>query len=258
MKKTKKIVIVSCIIFLGVVFLNSQEKQIKSENPAGTTNTTTLETQKDKVSYIIGWDIGNNLKRQSIDVNFNALTKGLKNALSGTKPLLTENEMQEVMSNFQKEMQTKQTEMRKKIADKNKKEGEEFLAKNKTNKNVITLPSGLQYKVIKEGTGERPQITDTVTVHYRGTLIDGTEFDSSYKRGQPATFPVNGVIKGWTEALQLMKTGSRWELYIPSELAYGQQGAGQNIGPNCVLIFDVELLSIEKKDNQSKPDNLKK
>jgi len=131
------------------------------------------------------------------------------------------------------------------LADKNQKEGEVFLAENKKKKGVITLPSGLQYQVIKEGTGKIPKATDTVTTHYRGTLIDGTEFDSSYKRGEPASFPVNGVIKGWTEALQLMKVGSKWQLFIPSNLAYGPQGAGQAIGPNATLIFEIELLSIK-------------
>jgi FKBP-type peptidyl-prolyl cis-trans isomerase FklB len=135
--------------------------------------------------------------------------------------------------------------MAQQLADKNQKEGEVFLAENKKKKGVVTLPSGLQYHVITAGTGKIPKATDTVTTHYRGTLIDGTEFDSSYKRGEPASFPVNGVIKGWTEALQLMKVGSKWQLFIPSNLAYGPQGAGQVIGPSATLIFEIELLSIK-------------
>ncbi len=137
--------------------------------------------------------------------------------------------------------------LRKKIGEKNKKEGEDFLAENKKKEGVQTLPSGLQYKVIKAGTGKKPQLTDTVTTQYRGTLIDGTEFDSSYRRGKPATFPVNGVIRGWTEALQLMEEGAKWELFVPPDLAYGERGAGQQIGPNATLIFEIELISIQEK-----------
>jgi FKBP-type peptidyl-prolyl cis-trans isomerase FklB len=148
------------------------------------------------------------------------------------------------MMNFQKEMMAKQGERKKGQAEKNKKEGEEFLTLNKNKPDVITLPSGLQYKVVTKGSGEKPKLTDTVTTQYRGTLIDGTEFDSSYSRGEPATFQVNGVIKGWTEALQLMAVGSKWQLFIPSVLAYGEGGAGNDIGPNATLIFEIELISI--------------
>jgi len=203
-----------------------------------------LKTQKDKVSYSIGLDIGKNMNRQSLDIDPDILAKGIKDGFSGSSPLLTEAEVRETMMAFQKEMTAKQIERTKTISEKNKKEGEAFLAENKKKEGVITLPSGLQYKVIKKGTGKTPKATDTVTVNYRGTLIDGTEFDSSYKRGQPATFAVNGVIKGWTETLQLMKEGSKWQLFIPSNLAYGERGAGNAIGPNVVLIFEVELLSI--------------
>lgn len=206
-----------------------------------------LKDQKDKVSYSIGMNIGNNLKKQSIDVNPDVLAQGIKDALSGSKALMTEQEVNETIMAFQKEMSAKQIERLKELGEKNKKEGEAFLAENKKKEGIITLPSGLQYKVINEGTGETPGLTDTVTVNYRGTLIDGTEFDSSYRRGQPATFPVNAVIAGWTEALQLMKVGSKWQLFIPSDLAYGERGAGRDIGPNATLIFDVELLSIKKE-----------
>ncbi len=206
---------------------------------------TTLKTQKEKISYIIGTDIGKNLKKQSIDVNPELLFKGIKDALAGDKFLLTDQECQEVMGAFQQEMIAKQSEKMSAVAAVNKKEGEAFLDANKKKDSVITLPSGLQYKVVVEGTGKTPILTDTVTTHYRGTLIDGSEFDNSYKRGEPAIFPVNGVIAGWTEALQHMKAGSKWKLYIPSNLAYGDRGAGQLIGPNATLIFEVELISIK-------------
>jgi len=202
-----------------------------------------LKSQKDKMSYIIGMDIGTNLKKQSIDIEPGVLARGIKDALAGAKPLLTEQEVQETMAIFQKDMMAKQQDM----AIKNKKEGEAFLAENKKKEGVKTLPSGLQYKVIKEGTGKKPKLADTVTAQYRGTLIDGTEFDSSYKRGQPASFPVSGVIPGWTEALQLMGEGAKWQLFVPSNLAYGERGASAVIGPNATLIFEVELISVQEK-----------
>ena len=204
-----------------------------------------LKDQKDKVSYSIGTDIANNLKKQSIDIDPDLLAKGIKDVYSGSKPLLTEKEVHDTLTAFQKEMMAKMQEKQKKMGDKNKLDGEAFLAENKKKEGVKALPSGLQYKVITEGTGKSPKATDTVTVNYKGTLIDGTEFDSSYRRGQPVSFPVNGVIAGWTEALQLMKEGSKWQLFIPSNLAYGEKGAGNTIGPNAVLIFEVELISIK-------------
>ncbi len=205
---------------------------------------TSLKTKKDKVSYVIGVNVGKGMQQQSIDIDPDIFAKGLKDAMTGAKTAMTDEEMRQVLTAFQKEMAEKQAEKMKVVAEKNKKEGEAFLAANKKKKGVKTLPSGLQYKVIKEGTGEMPKLTDTVTTNYRGTLIDGTEFDSSYKRGQPAKFPVKGVIAGWTEALQLMKVGSTWQLFIPSSLAYGERGAGNIIGPNATLIFDIELISI--------------
>lgn len=236
-------------LFLAVVSLVVSISFLRAEN--GQKNEKekkqVLESQKDKISYSIGWDIGNSFKKQSLEINPDILFGGIKDALSGKNPQMDEKQMGETMMNFQKEMMAKRTEAQKNIGEKNKKEGEEFLAKNKNNKGVTSLPSGLQYRVIKEGTGKIPKLNDTVTVHYKGTLIDGTEFDSSYKRGEPAKFPVSGVIKGWTEALQLMKVGSKWELFIPSNLAYAERGAGNSIGPNAVLIFNVELLSIEGK-----------
>jgi FKBP-type peptidyl-prolyl cis-trans isomerase FklB len=222
------------IIVLGILFLVSQVNA--QENLV-------LKDQKEKVSYIIGMDIGMNMKKQSINIDSNILAKGVKDALSGAKPLLTEQEIQETMAAFQKEMMAKQAEG----AKKNKAEGEAFLAENKKKEGVKTLPSGVQYKVIKAGTGKKPKLNDTVTTHYRGTLIDGTEFDSSYKRGQPVSLPVSGVLPGWTEALQLMEVGAKWQLFIPSNLAYGEKGAGRDIGPNATLIFEVELVSIQEK-----------
>jgi FKBP-type peptidyl-prolyl cis-trans isomerase FklB len=222
------------VLALSVLFLVSQVNA--QENLV-------LKNQKEKTSYIIGMDIGNNLKKQSIDVDPNILAKGVKDALAGGKPLLTEQEIRETMTAFQKEMMAKQEV----VAKKNKEQGDAFLAENKKKEGVKTLPSGLQYKVIKAGTGKKPKLSETVIAHYRGTLIDGTEFDSSYKRGQPATFQVSGVIPGWTEALQLMEEGAKWQLFIPSNLAYGERGAGGVIGPNATLVFEIELISIQEK-----------
>ncbi|MCK9418717.1 MAG: FKBP-type peptidyl-prolyl cis-trans isomerase [Nitrospirae bacterium] len=207
-----------------------------------------LKTQKDKVSYAIGLDMGNNMKKSELEIDPDVLARAIKDILAGSKPLMTDQEAKETLIALQKDLQAKQIEKNKALGEKNKKEGDTFLAKNKKEKGVKTLPSGLQYKVIAEGKGKSPKASDTVTVNYAGTLINGTEFDSSYKRGQPATFPVGGVIKGWTEALQLMKEGSKWQLFIPSDLAYGEKGTqGGPIGPNAALIFEVELVSIKEK-----------
>ena len=212
----------------------------------GAQETPVLKDQKDKVSYSIGMEIGKNMKRQSVDVNPEFLSRGVKDAFSDGKPLMTDEEMKEALMAFQKEMMAKQQELAKIVGEKNQKEGEAFLAENKKKEGVITLPSGLQYKVIKAGSGNKPKATDTVTVHYQGTLVNGTEFDSSYRRGQPVSFPVNGVIPGWTEALQLMEAGAKWQIVIPSNLAYGDRGAGPQIGPNATLIFEIELISIQE------------
>jgi len=205
-----------------------------------------LKTKKDKVSYAIGMDIGKNLKKQPVELNPEAISQGLWDSFTDGKALLTEKEYLDTMTAFRNEMQQKQTAQMKEAGDRNKIEGEKFLADNKKKEGVITTASGLQYKVMTKGSGVSPKSTDTVSVHYKGTLIDGKEFDSSYRRGQPASFPVKGVIKGWTEALQLMKVGAKWQLFIPSELAYGERGAGRDIGPNSTLIFDVELISIKE------------
>ncbi|MBI5847618.1 MAG: FKBP-type peptidyl-prolyl cis-trans isomerase [Nitrospirae bacterium] len=212
-----------------------------------------LSTDKEKISYSMGVATGMQMKRQSVDVEIDIFTKGLRDAVSGGKLQMTEQQIQETLMKFQQEMTAKQAEKTKQLAGANKKEGEAFLAENKKKEGIKTLPSGLQYKVITEGTGNRPKESDTISAHYRGTLIDGTEFDSSYKRGQPATFAVKGVISGWTEALQLMKEGSKWQLFIPSDLAYGERGAGAQIGPNTTLIFEVELLSIKDAAEKKEP-----
>jgi FKBP-type peptidyl-prolyl cis-trans isomerase FklB len=203
-----------------------------------------LRTDKDKISYSIGFDMGSSIKRNGVDVDPNIVTKAIKDALSGEKALMTEQEMRESITALQKDMAAKQQEKMKAAGEKNKKEGEAFLAENKKKEGVKTLPSGLQYMILAEGKGKQPMATDTVTVQYRGTLIDGAEFDSSYKRGQPATFTLNQVIKGWTEGVQLVKEGGKIRLFVPSELAYGERGAGAQIGPNSTLIFEVELVSV--------------
>ena len=205
-----------------------------------------LKTQKEKFSYAVGMKMGENFKKQSVPVDSSILARGIRDAIAG-KTALTDEEAQAVIGAMQKEVQAKMQEKNKEAADVNKKQGEAFLAGNKGKEGVVTLPSGLQYKIEKAGTGPKPAASDSVVCNYRGTLIDGKEFDSSYKRGQPATFPVTGVIKGWTEALQLMPVGSKWQLFIPSDLAYGDRGAGADIGPGATLVFEVELLSIEDK-----------
>jgi FKBP-type peptidyl-prolyl cis-trans isomerase FklB len=219
---------------------------------ASTSNNLALQTDKAKRSYALGLSMGKSMQRDGVDIDPNVLLRGLKDALSNAKPLLTDDETQAVMLALQTEVQkTRQDQQKAKeekmqqAAEKNKTEGEAFLAANKTKEGVVTLPSGLQYKILKQGTGPKPTAADSVVCNYRGTLIDGTEFDSSYKRGQPATFPVAQVIPAWTEALQLMPVGSKWQLFIPSELGYGARGAGADIGPNATLVFDVELLSIK-------------
>jgi len=207
----------------------------------------TLKTQKDKVSYALGMNLGTNLHKQSVEVDPAIVLRGMKDALAGGKMLQTEDEARAALTQLQTEVRNKQQEKMKVAGEANRKEGVEFLAANKSKEGVVTLPSGLQYKILTEGTGPKPAASDTVVCNYRGTLISGAEFDSSYKRGQPASFPVTGVIKGWTEALQIMPVGSKWQLFVPAELGYGDRGAGADIGPGATLIFEVELLSIQDK-----------
>jgi FKBP-type peptidyl-prolyl cis-trans isomerase FklB len=204
-----------------------------------------LKSDKEKISYSIGMDIGGNLKRGSVEVDPDLVARGLKDSYVGGKTLLTEDQARQAIADFQKTLAAKQAETMKILAEKNKADGEKFLEENAKKEGVKVLPSGLQYMEVTPGQGKSPKITDNVTTHYKGTLIDGTEFDSSYKRGQPVTFPVSGVIAGWTEALQLMKEGAKWQLFVPPRLAYGERGAGQVIGPNATLVFEVELISVK-------------
>jgi FKBP-type peptidyl-prolyl cis-trans isomerase len=213
-----------------------------------------LKTDKDKVSYALGMNLGTNLHRDSIDIDTAIFLRALKDTLAGGKTLLTESETRAALTQLQTEVRGKQMEKMKLAGEANKKEGDSFLTANKTKEGIVTLPSGLEYKILTQGTGPKPAATDTVVCNYRGTLINGTEFDSSYKRGQPAIFPVSGVIKGWTEALQLMPVGSKWQLFLPAELAYGERGPSPEIGPNSTLVFEVELLSIQAKDKEKEKE----
>lgn len=238
-----------------------QTKSAAPKTPAkkpGTTSTVApplaLKTQKAKASYALGMSIGSSLHRQGVDAGVDPaiVARGLRDAISGRKTVLTEDEMKVALQQLKADM-SKQQEAKAHVAGEgNRKEGETFLAANKSKEGITTLPDGLQYKVLKEGTGPKPTASDTVTVNYRGTLINGKEFDSSYKRGEPISFPVGGVIKGWTEALQLMPVGSKWQLFIPADLAYGDRGAGSDIGPGETLTFEVELLSIGQQKNEEK------
>ena len=224
--------------------------------------TPALKTPKDKMSYSIGMSVGRNITNQSIEINADLLAAGLKAVVTGAKPLLTDEEFAESMKALntevqaknqakRAEMQARQTEQAKEAGERNKKEGEAFLAENKKKEGVKTTPSGLQYKIVTAGTGKTPTATDTVVTQYRGTFIDGKEFDSSYKRGEPFVTQVSGVIKGWSEALSMMPVGSKWQLFIPADLAYG---AGKPpIPANSTLLFDMELLSIQDKNKAEKP-----
>ena len=219
-------------------------EQAGSAGQVAANNTIKLETELDKVSYVIGTQIAQNFKQQGVVVNIEPLVAGLKDASAGKELALSSEEMQQVMAAFQQRMMAKQMAEQAEEAKKNLAEAQKFLETNKAKEGVKELPSGLQYKVITEGTGKTPTAEDTVRTNYRGTLIDGTEFDSSYKRNEPVEFPVNGVIKGWVEALQLMKEGAKWELYIPPNMAYGER-ARPGIPPNSLLIFEIELLEVK-------------
>jgi FKBP-type peptidyl-prolyl cis-trans isomerase len=224
---------------LAVVAVGCLAAQLRAEDPPA------LKTQKDKVSYGIGVQIGKGMKQQGVDVDADAFVKGMKDAIAGGNLLMTEDEIRATLTAFDSEVKAKRALAAKSAGEENKKAGEAFLAENKTKKDVVTLPSGLQYKIIKAGDGKKPTDLDAVQCHYKGTLIDGTEFDSSYRRGEPASFPVARVIAGWTEALKLMPVGSKWQLFVPSRLAYKEEGSPPAIGPNATLIFEVELLGIK-------------
>jgi FKBP-type peptidyl-prolyl cis-trans isomerase FklB len=226
----------------------------KPHTATGTKTPLALKTDKDKVSYAIGVNIGKSMRKDTVDVDPAIFSRGMKDAMAGGKLLLTDDEIKTTLTKLQTDLRARQEVAMQKAGEINKKAGDDFLAQNKTKEGVVALPDGLQYKILKEGNGPKPAATDSVVCNYRGTLIDGTEFDSSYKRGQPATFPVNGVIKGWTEAVQLMPVGSKWQLFVPTDLAYGNRGAGPDIGPNATLIFEVELLSIQNKAAAQTPN----
>src|SRR6201987_1061866 len=261
---TANALLMSAILCLGnATAQQTQTTSPKSSSTAKTPQSTTaktrhttttkpkplvLETQKDKASYAIGLNVGKNLHRDSVDVDPKILLQGLEDALAGGKTLLTDDEAKAALMALQEDVRQKQEEKRQALIQTNKEQGDAFLAANGKKEGVVTLPSGLQYKILTAGTGPKPTASDSVVCNYRGTLLDNTEFDSSYKRGQPATFAVGQVIKGWTEALQLMPVGSKWQLFIPANLAYGERGTnGGPIGPDETLIFDVELLSIQAK-----------
>lgn len=237
MKRTAAI-----ILFCGLLFFAYQcDNGPKSSGPAN------LKSNKDSISYVIGVDISRSLEMFKEELDLDILEKGLRDGLAGNDSLITREQATPMMREFSKRMREKQMEKDKATEAKNTEEGKKFLAENGKKPGVVTTPSGLQYTVLKEGTGPKPSMTDKVKVHYKGTLIDGTEFDSSYKRGQPTEFPVGGVIKGWSEAMLLMNVGSKYKLFVPSDLAYGKRGApGGKIGPNATLVFEVELLEIVK------------
>lgn len=232
--RRNRILMLGLGIFLMAVQANAEE--IK-----------TLDSLTDKQSYGIGVDLARNFKRLNIQFNLDTFIKGMKDVLSGEKLLMSEKELRLIMSAYQSELMQKQAEMTRITAEINKKAGEKFLAENKEKEGVVTLESGLQYKVIKAGDGKKPVEGDIIKCNYRGTLIDGKEFDSSYDTGTPAFFPVEKVIPGWKEALKLMPVGSKWQLFLPPQLAYGAMGAGRDIGPNQTLIFEIELLGIATK-----------
>ena len=245
--KTRIYIMVLALSFFAVISAYAAE-EVAGEKADANAVSEKAEPQIDmgKVSYVIGTRIAQNLKAQGVDIVLDSLISGIKDVLTGKELALSPEESQKILAVFQQRLMARQVAERAQQAAKNLAEGQAFLEKNKTKEGVKVLPSGLQYKVIKEGTGETPKAEDKVRVNYRGTLIDGTEFDSSYKSNEPIEFPVNRVIKGWIEALQLMKVGSKWELYIPANLAYGERGKPPVIPPNATLIFEVELLDIVK------------
>jgi len=204
-----------------------------------------LKTEQEKLSYAMGMDLGTQLKARSVDIDPAVFARGLKDALSGSKTLLTDAEAKAIITELQKAMMVKLAEAAKIAGEKNRAEGDAFLAANKAKPGVVALPSGLQYKILIAGAGSKPTLDSSVVCQYRGTLINGTEFDSSYSRKEPATFPVKGVIRGWTEVLQLMPAGSKWQVFIPPHLAYAERGSGALIGPNATLIFEIELVAIK-------------
>lgn len=248
MKHLIKTVFVCGILLTSFAYAADDQKQ----QPEAVKTGADSWNQTDSISYSLGMDMGSRFKKMGVEINPDMFTKGFKDSISESEPALSEEQIRNAMDTFQAEMKEKQkammAEQQKKMmeqAAKNKEEGEKFLAENKKKDGVVTTASGLQYIVLKEGKGEKPKAADTVTVNYKGMLLDGTEFDSSYKRGEPTSFPLGGVIKGWTEGLQLMSPGAQYRFFIPSDIAYGKRGAGKDIGPDTTLIFEVELLEVK-------------
>jgi len=239
------------VMILATIMLLPALAYAQEEPAAG--EPVTFETEMDKISYAIGTQAGQSFKKQELEINLEMLLRGIEDAMAGRELAISQEEMRQVMMDHRKRMMAKRQEQRKKEAAENLVKSSAFLEENKTKPGVQVLPSGLQYKVLKDGTGRTPTVTDRVKVNYRGTLVDGTEFDSSYKRGKPYEPEVTGVIPGWTEALQLMKEGAKWQLFIPHDLAYGDKGRGRTIPPNAALIFEIELLEILDAKAASSP-----
>ncbi len=236
----RRIVVILIVLVILLPFLSLATDQEKNTDVE-------LKSFAEKISYVLGQEIGTSFKDSPTEINLDIFMRGIEDSIRGTKSPLDANETNQIKQEFSRQVQESRNQKMAALSEKNRADGEAFLAANKNKEGIVTTDSGLQYKVLKKGTGPKPQKTDRVTVHYSGTLLDGTEFDSSYKREKPATFQVGGVIPGWTEALQLMTVGSKYRLFIPSDLAYGKRGAGGQIGPNSMLIFDVELLRIENE-----------
>jgi FKBP-type peptidyl-prolyl cis-trans isomerase len=258
MKRTR--ITLLAILLSSALFSFGEEANPTASPASGSPANTALKDDKDKVSYSLGVDIGRTLQRLQLDLNQDALSKGMTDVLGNKSMSMTDQELQQTLQAFQQKMMQKQQEaMSKKqeqmkaVAEKNKADGKKFLDDNAKKTDIKTTPSGLQYKVIKEGKGDKPKDTDIVETNYRGTTIDGKEFDSSAKHGSSFSFPVNGVIKGWSEALKMMPVGSKWELYVPSDLAYGDEGYGEDIAPGSTLVFEVELLGIKKNAGNTAP-----
>ncbi len=239
---SKSILVVSCILLSVLLFFIAPAEGQDTEKPK-------FDNEVDKLCYTLGVNVAKTFQMLDIKPNLDVLNKAINDVINNKELAMTEDEMQECIRGFQKNLMEAQMKKREEEAIKNEEEAKKFLEENKTKEGVVALPSGLQYKVIKEGSGPKPKETDSVTVHYKGTFLDGTTFDSSYERGEPVTFPLNRVIKGWTEALQLMPVGSKWILYIPPNLAYGKEG-NQRIPPNALLQFEVELLNIESSEQE--------
>jgi FKBP-type peptidyl-prolyl cis-trans isomerase len=266
MKHLLKMITVLAIILSSSAYadeaVKNKSEELKTEKTEAANPEADALNQKNSISYCIGLDMGSEFKEMGIEISPEMLLKGFKDGISGSKPALSEEEMlkaekvyQQVVMEKKKVMMAEQQKKAAELSVKNKEEGEKFLTENKKKKGVVTTDSGLQYIVLKKGNGDKPKATDTVTVHYKGTFLDGTEFDSSYKRNKPDSFPLNGVIKGMTEGLQLMAPGAKYKFFVPSELAYGKKGAGRDIGPDVTLIFEVELLGIEPPEAKTEDKN---